>query len=120
MKLPKRALYNYELERYAIKLNIPHFRGVFMRDTLPRRPNKNESAIVNLDISDNPGTHWVAYIKNGNEVQYFDSFGDLKPPKEVVSYFGSHVKITYNSEPYQIYNQWNCGHLCLRFLFNKK
>lgn len=119
MKLPKRALYDYELEKYAKKLGIHSFRGIFMRDTLPRQPNTNESAIVNLDISDNPGTHWVAYLKNGNNVQYFDSFGDLKPPKELVSYFGPYVKIMYNSESYQTFNQWNCGHLCLSFLFNK-
>lgn len=90
-----------------------------MRDTLPRRSNNRESAIVNLDIKENPGTHWVAYIKDGKFIHYFDSFGDLKPPKELVSYFGPHTKIIYNSEPYQTYNQWNCGHLCLGFLFNK-
>lgn len=91
-----------------------------MRDTLPQTPNNKESAIVNLDLNKNSGTHWVAYLKNDNVVHYFDSFGDLKPPREVVSYFGPHVKLFYNTEPYQTYNQWNCGHLCLSFLFNKK
>ena len=35
-----------------------------MRNTLPpNRPLYNESAIINLDDSRGPGTHWVAYKK---------------------------------------------------------
>lgn len=61
-----------------------------MRDTLPhKRAATNESAILNLDVSKNRGTHWVAYIKNNNTVNYFDSFGNLKPPRELVSFWKS-------------------------------
>lgn len=117
MKLPKRALYSDELFKYVKLLKIPHFKGVFMRDTLPKqKPTSYESAIINLDVSRNMGTHWVAYIKKGNIVEYFDSFGNLKPPKELVNYLGK-VKILYNNETYQKYNQNNCGHLCLNFLY---
>ena len=34
-----------------------------MRDNLPKTPLKVENLIVNLDNSDNPGTHWVAIKK---------------------------------------------------------
>lgn len=88
-----------------------------MRNTLPIKPNKIECAILNLDILENPGTHWVAYIKKNNNVTYYDSFGALKPPKELVDYLGKNVKILYNNEKYQNYNQINCGHLCLEFLY---
>lgn len=88
-----------------------------MRDTLPKIPHKNECGIVNLDSTKNSGTHWVAYIKSGNAVHYFDSFGDLKPPKELVKYFGNGVEILYNNRQYQNYNQIICGHLCLEFLY---
>lgn len=88
-----------------------------MKNTLPPYPHKNESAIINLDSSENSGTHWVAYKKTGNVVNYFDSFGNLKPPKELVRYFGKNVKISYNNERYQNFNQFNCGHLCLEFLY---
>lgn len=91
-----------------------------MRDTLPKKSSKRESAVVNLDVSTNPGTHWVAYVKNDNVVHYFDSFGNLKPPLELARYFGSKVKIVYNNDSYQTYNQTNCGHLCLKFLYNNK
>lgn len=76
--IPRKPLDNYELMRYARDLGIPHFRGVFMRDSLPRTlPRKYESGIVNLDSTKGPGTHWVAYKKRGNNVKYFDSFGNL-------------------------------------------
>lgn len=116
MKLPNRALYDSELVNYVKKLKIPHFRGVFMRDALPLKPKVNECAIVNLDISKNSGTHWVAYIKRKNYINYFDSFGALKPPKELVNYLGKNIKIFYNNNKYQNYDQSNCGHLCIEFL----
>jgi len=89
-----------------------------MRDNLPINGiRRNESGIVNLDDADGPGTHWVAYAKRGDYVTYFDSFGNLRPPKELVRYFGPRVsKIEYNYVSYQTYNQSICGQLCLRFL----
>lgn len=119
--LPNKPLTDKDLIRYAKKLKLPYFKGVFMRDTLPRiPPNKNESAIINLDVQRNAGTHWVAYKKRGNIVEYFDSFGALKPPIELVEYLGRNVKIVYNNSSYQKFNEINCGHLCLEFLYHKK
>lgn len=89
-----------------------------MRDALPSRPWKNESAIINLDNEEGPGTHWVAYKKRGVNVKYFDGFGDLRPPAELVKYLGRGSKITYNYNRYQNYNSFNCGHLCVKFLLS--
>lgn len=85
-----------------------------MRNALPHKIHKNESGIVNLDDVDGPGTHWVAYAKRGDHAMYFDSFGNLQPPKEVVRYLGT--TIMYNRTTYQTYNQTICGQLCLLFL----
>jgi hypothetical protein len=98
-----------------VATNIAYFRGVFMRDNLPEKPYVNESAIVNLDSSNGPGTHWVAYKKRRKLVKYFDSFGDLAPPSEIVKYFKG-CDITFNHDRYQKFNTWNCGHLCIKFL----
>lgn len=86
-----------------------------MRDALPNKPNKNECAVVNLDSSDKPGTHWVAYAKTNNKCEYFDSYGDLRPPLELVRYLRN-VNICYNFNQYQSYDTSNCGHLCIKFL----
>lgn len=98
-------------------MKIPHFRGVYMRNDLPNDgPRKYESAIVNLDDSDGPGTHWVAYKKNNEEVIYFDSYGNLRPPQDLVDYFGVGSIVKYNHKNYQEYDTVICGHLCLKFL----
>lgn len=103
-----------ELSKYA--KDIPHFRGVFMRDRLPiDGPRYNESGIINLDVSSGPGSHWVAYKKRAGKVLYYDSYGDLRPPPEVMSYLRNADKIYYNPIRYQRL-PYNCGHLCLKFL----
>ena len=108
--LPNKPLSNFELEDAAKKLKIPSFRGVFLLDTLPKKPNKKECGIVNFDKSSGPGTHCVAWYKNGKCKIYFDSYG-VRPPLEVVEYLGS--PIHYNTDQLQPVVQVFCGHLCL-------
>lgn len=92
-----------------------------MRDTLPiNGPNKNEAAIVNLDSINNRGTHWVAYRKTGSNAIYYDSFGNLAPPRELTNYLKrmrnavKYVYYTYDRQ--QTFGTVLCGHLCLKFL----
>lgn len=89
-----------------------------MRDKLPSNLGVNESAIVNLDTSYGNGTHWVCYRKNKNTVYYFDSFGNLRPPPELLRYFGVGVNVKYNYQRRQSFDSVVCGHLCLQFLCN--
>lgn len=88
-----------------------------MRDELPKIPFLTECGIINLDSSRNYGTHWVAYAKIRDSVEYFDSYGNLRPPKEFIKYMRK-CKVLYNYDNYQKNNSYNCGHLCLRFLNN--
>ena len=53
---------NIELIDAVQHLKIPNFRGVFLRNTLPKRPNQKGYGILNLDSSSGRGTHWVAII----------------------------------------------------------
>lgn len=85
-ELPKRALYNYELECQNIK--IPHFKETFMRDTRAQFSERNESTIINLDLTKNSDVYWVC-VKNGNTVRDFDNFDNLKQPQELMNYFGN-------------------------------
>lgn len=87
-----------------------------MRDTLPANgPHEMETGIVNLDENAGSGTHWVAYKKTGRKVMYFDSFGDLPPPSELMRYFNV-GSVNYNYKRYQEFGTIVCGHLCLKFL----
>lgn len=112
-RLPRRALSNIDILKHSS--DIPYFRGVFMRDSLPKSPKKVECGIVNLDSSKNNGTHWVAYVKNNSYCEYFNSYGDLSPPLELKKYFKKY-DIYYNYDTYQKFNTVNCGHLCLKYL----
>ena len=114
--MPTGVTTNVQLQQLAKRMRIPYFRGVYMRNALPRKIRRNESGIVNLDDVDGPGTHWVAYAKRGDRAAYFDSFGNLRPPREIARYLGNDVTITYNHKAYQTYDQTNCGQLCLLFL----
>ena len=111
--LPNKPLSNIELIDAARTLKIPHFKGVFLRDTLPKRPSKRECGILNLDSSDGGGTHWVAWWKDGQDKYYFDSYG-LQPPNEMIRYLKGNI--LYNTEQVQQADQVFCGHLCLYIL----
>lgn len=87
-----------------------------MKDELPKYPNKIECGIINLENSYQLGSHWTCYYKNNDKTYYFDSYGDSKPPIELVKYIGSH-NLWYNEDRVQDFNDPPiCGHLCLLFL----
>ena len=111
--LPYEPLDNFELEKAVKDLNIKCFQGVFLSDTMPEKPNKTECGIVNLDNSRGPGTHWVAWFKNGKNKVYFDSYG-IQPTKEIIEYLGK--GINFNTDQVQPRGEVFCGHLCLYVL----
>lgn len=108
-----------DIENFVNKFGIKNFRGVFMKDQLPKRINLEECGVVNLQSASSygNGTHWVAYFKNKRKKYYFDSFS-FPPPKELVQYLGE-SNLQYNEYPIQ--NEGDppiCGHLCLLVLKN--
>jgi hypothetical protein len=111
IELPNEPLSNFQLEESVKKLNIPKFRGCFVRDGLPKEPRKSECGILNLDDSSGGGTHWVCWYKGAKTV-YFDGYG-LPPPEELIDYLH---EVLYNSESPQPAGTVVCGHLCLYVL----
>jgi len=75
--------------------------------------------VINLDFEKNKGTHWVCYKKIGKFILYFDSIGNYRPPLDLKKYFKG-CDIEYNYVREQVYNNFNCGHLCLKFLTAKR
>lgn len=119
MVIKSKGLFGHDLEKLAKKLDVDNFRGVFTKDLLPKLPRRNETMIINLDTILGYGTHWVATRKSGCRVIYFDSYGNIPPPIEIVSYYrGS--EILYNATRFQTFNTTNCGELCLEFLHNTR
>jgi len=108
--LPNKPLSNSEIKDAFKKFSLKNFHGVFLRDTLPKKPKRNECAIMNLNDTSGDGTHWVAWFKRGDKKWYFDSFG-LPPPTELNDYLDGDV--FYPTEKIQPRQEVFCGHLCL-------
>ncbi|KAK3741851.1 hypothetical protein QZH41_018850 [Actinostola sp. cb2023] len=54
----------------------PSFLGVFPADRLPSTRRPGTGLIANTDLSDQPGTHWVAmYLDDDGQAEFFDSYG---------------------------------------------
>ncbi|KAF0691666.1 Uncharacterized protein FWK35_00027641, partial [Aphis craccivora] len=56
LKKEIKPLKNYDIMSFG--KNIKNFRGCFMKDELPKIPWKNECGILNLNNSNQPGSHW--------------------------------------------------------------
>ena len=115
-----KGLTNIDIYKYVRELQIPNFRGVFMRDTLPSIPYSKECGIVNFNTFKLSGSHWVCYYKDGmNKRIYFDSFGQVtldeiqKYLKSMKEYETGKAVIQRNTDIVQRVNTHICGHLCL-------
>ena len=116
------GLTNFDIIHLVKHLHIPNFKGVFMRDELPEQPDEKECGIVNFNKSSEPGSHWVAYYKDGNERIYFDSFGCVAPIeirkylKTTKEFLDSEPVIQRNTDIVQKFNTEVCGQLCIYVL----
>ena len=103
---------------YVTKLN---FKGCFSSDELkklPKRVKEKSFFIVNLDKSNEPGSHWICImltplLKN----YYFDSYG-LEPQLEEFKTFMSNT-YTYNKKTFQHQLSTACGQWCMYFIFHR-
>ena len=107
---------NFQIIKKCEELKIKNFKGVFMRDELNknRKCTNSECLVINIDHSNNQGTHWCClFIKNGVS-HYFDSFG-FSPPLEILDYCkGARY---YNSFKIQRNEEVICGHFCIYVLY---
>ena len=119
IEISDKALASNELSKSARELKIPHIRGVFMRDTLPRRSSSTECGIVKLNTSNQPDIQWVCYYRNKNGRIYFDLYGQVTP-LEIQRYLktsrefdSSKEVIQRNTDIVKAANTPVCDHLCL-------
>ena len=117
-----RPLTNIDINSLVDYLNIPNYKGTFMKDQLIGKPKETECAVINLNNSDQSGSHWVAFYKHGDQRYYFDSFGQI-PPTEIQKYLKTPEEykhnipvIQRNTDIVQKPNTNICGHLCIYVL----
>ena len=91
------------------------FNGVFSRNNLPKL--KNGEYIINLDHSENTGTHWIVIFVNKKKVIYFDSFGVEYIPKEIMERI-EHSSKNIKTSIFRIQdnNPIMCAYFCIFFI----
>lgn len=97
---------------------IKGFKGCLPKDLFKGKIKKLESAVVNMDDSTGPGTHFVAYYNNPKSeyVNYFDSYA-VQPPEQIKRYLlTSGKKIAWNTSQYQPIGSVLCGYYCIYVL----
>ena len=105
--IPFHPLANFEI--------IKGFNGVFFRINIPKL--KNGTYVINLDHSENTGTHWIVVLVKSNEVIHFDSFGVEYIPKEIMEKIKNSFKnIKSNIFRIQDNSSITCGYFCILFI----
>ena len=89
------------------------FLGVFASDRIPRMDTRYPYAIINLDPSTQPGSHWIglAYVNKKRTLMY-DSFG--RSPREILP----HRKLrSTQRDAEQSSKETDCGARVLAWLY---
>lgn len=96
------------------------FQGIYPSDKLPASVSSYPALfIANVDTSDKPGSHWIAfYFTKDHEGDFFDSYG--LPPSNYSRTFTGFLNNNsnswiFNTVTLQSVNSKVCGHYCLYF-----
>ncbi len=110
--------YLSQLDKTSRSLFGVKFRGVFPSDKIPRLNDLKPYCILNLDKSDEPGSHWVALAKlPTDECLFYDSFGrGYKQIIPIIDHSGNGRIKNTDEDPEQGLQENNCGARCIAFL----
>jgi hypothetical protein len=114
------STYLTQLNGVGHKLFGCKFKGVFPSDKIPKLNDLAPYAILNLDTSKEPGSHWIAIAKypHENKTIMYDSFG-RSDKKIIPTLKNSHNGIIYDADSTDVEQkllETNCGARCLAFL----
>ena len=87
--------------------------GCFSKDQIKLIEN-NKSMIINLQDSNQPGSHWIALKRVNNTIFIFDSFGIGYIPVGIFKVF-KNLKIITNIYRIQDISRNLCGMFCVLF-----
>lgn len=117
--LGNESTFSNDLETVGYKLFGSKFKGVFPSDKIPQLDSLKRYAIINLDNSKQPGSHWIAiaYDDSDDSLLVYDSFG-RKSTKIIPNlnqlYGGRFDDTDYDAE--QRIKEDNCGQRSLAWL----
>ena len=88
--------------------------GCFSKDQIKLIEN-DKSIIINLQDSNQPGSHWIALKRVNNTIFVFDSFGIGYIPVGILKVYKNH-KIITNIYRIQDISSNLCGMFCVLFI----
>lgn len=98
----------------------PFFLGVFASDAIPTLKEKS-AVVVNVDKSSEPGSHWLAFYYENNNIEFFDSYGN--PPEfygpSFQDFFSNYSSVSWNSTTLQSLTSNVCGPYCIYFILKR-
>lgn len=112
-----KTTFQNQLHRAGKKLLGVKFKGVYPSDKIPRLNDLAPYCILNLDKSNEPGSHWIALAKYRDGCIVYDSFARKASriiPQLNFSGNGKAYSDTKDSE--QDITETNCGARSLAFL----
>jgi len=117
--LGRKGLSNIQLETTCRDLFGSKFKGVYMQDDLLPHMMKPGYYIINTDINDGGGIHWIALVLTPKTAYVFDSFG--RPTKSVLpilykNLIKTHKVVDADYDQNQKGDSQVCGQLCIAFL----
>lgn len=115
----KRATFLTELDSIGHKIFGHKYHGTYSRNHVPRLTDLSPYCIINLDRSDEPGSHWVGVskLKGKDEVLLYDSFGRNHRKILPGLSFGNGVTIKNTDlDVEQQHKETNCGQRSMAWL----
>jgi hypothetical protein len=109
------TLTNSDLYSICIKLKL-RLVGVFMKDELEDNL-KEGNYIINLENSNQSGSHWCTFIKDKDNIFYYDSFGVVPPQNIYDISVKNNLNLFYIDKHDQNLNATSCGWWCIAFLY---
>ena len=109
-----------QLNRYAEKLRLTDFLGVFASDELSFLPKSETGLLIfNTDSTQNSGEHWISLCITKECIFYFDSLNlNFQLHKNISDFLIKFDKnIVINNIPTQTNESIDCGKHCLTFCY---
>ncbi len=99
---------------------VDGFIGAFPCDKIPAMSSrmKKYSVIVNLDTSQEAGSHWIALLIKNKTVFYYDPLGQKNNNEHITDYMNKFAVQLYNKQQIQSKLSDYCGLYCLGFIIH--
>ena len=109
------TLSNSDLYSICIKLKLK-LNGIYMKDEIPN-DLKEGNYIINLENSNQSGSHWTCFIKDKDDIFYYDSFGIVPPQNLYNIALKNSLNLYYIDKHDQNLEATSCGWWVVSFLY---